>query len=77
MESAGCQGREPAPAGRTANKLATGADAARYHGYRAAAADIAAKQIEISLPSSTEEERWKGEEVKDGEGNGDRAVEWL
>lgn len=48
-----------------------------YCGYRAAAADIAAKQIEISLPSSTEKERWKGEEVKDGEGNGDRAVEWL
>lgn len=46
-------------------------------GHRASATDIAAKQIEISLPSSTEEERWMGEEVRDGEGNGDRAVKWL
>lgn len=81
MESAGCQGREPA--GRTANKLVRGGRGSpigwrgRCRGYRAAAADITAKQIEISLPSSTEEERWMGEEVRDGEGSGDRAAEWL
>lgn len=74
---AGCQGREPAPAGRTAKAGDGGRRSPmgwRRRGYRAAAVISQRNRLRLACHDPGEK-RWMREEARDGEENGD--VEWM